>query len=542
MAGTSKLDESALEFADAERMLKLGRKSKNRTCSKCDVTFRVVRDLDRHIKKRKDLSCHHCNKTFCNEFHLSKHLRTINEPKIITKNYNSPIHSKTGFEDDPKFQELLEEKKAYINNFEKRFTNHRVINERINSEFTYYDLDLLLTDLYSRQTNSFKLNLGIGFVRYNLKTAEYAYHYVSSNQLLFEKAIAITNSQDLEKFLKKICDLDLETDAYLKKPSSSWTLAGITNIEIWLYDMKNTPIGQPPKDLPSYIKDSKSIVALIHDGHKPITDNLCFFRCLAMHQGGKRQGLEKRAKTLKKLLENQTGLCFDKGVSISHIPDIERIFEVSVNVHSLQENNHADIIYLSRLKFPVMHLNLYENHFSYIKNFKTYAQRFSCLICDTSFDRVDNLNRHSKTCCNEQQNIYVGGKYKKDHSLFQRLEMAGYYAPKEDRFYHLISSFDMEAFQVKRNEKLKGRDILYKHIPASFSVHSNIPGHTAAQHRQSSGDPQKLIDELISILLLQQETASRIMHEKFEEIFARLDKDIQEAKKKIGPLLGRDKT
>ena len=77
--------------------------------------------------------------------------------------------------------------------------------------------------------------------------------------------------------------------------------------------------------------------------------------------------------------------------------------------------------------------------------------------------------------------------------------------------------------QVKRNEKLKGRDILYKHIPASFSVHSNIPGHTAAQHKQSSGDPQKLIDELISILLLQQETSRGIMHEKFREIFARLD-------------------
>ena len=134
MASTSKPDETALEFADAERMLKRGRKSKNKTCSKCDVTFHQARDLDRHIKKRKDLTCHHCNKTFCNEFHLSKHLRTINEPKIITRNYNSPIHSKTGFEDDPKFQELLEEKKAYINNFEKRFTNHRVINERINSE------------------------------------------------------------------------------------------------------------------------------------------------------------------------------------------------------------------------------------------------------------------------------------------------------------------------------------------------------------------------------------------------------------------------
>ena len=253
-------------------------------------------------------------------------------------------------------------------------------------------------------------------------------------------------------------------------------------------------------DLPSYIRDSKSIIAFVHDGHKPITDNLCLFRCLTLHEGGKRKGLEKRAKMLKIQLENQTGLCFDKGVCISHLPDVERIFQVSINVHSLQEDGHAEVVYLSRLNYPVMNVNLYKQHYSFISKFDSYAKRFSCLICDSTSDRADNLKRHAKTCCNEQQNIYVGGKYKKDLSLFQRLENAGYVVPEGDRFYPLISSFDMEAFQVKRNEKLRGRDILYKHVPASFSVHSNIPGHTAPQHRQSSENPQKLIDELVYIL------------------------------------------
>ena len=36
--------------------------------------------------------------------------------------------------------------------------------------------------------------------------------------------------------MKKVCDLDLETNAYLSKPTSSWTLAGITNIEVWVYE------------------------------------------------------------------------------------------------------------------------------------------------------------------------------------------------------------------------------------------------------------------------------------------------------------------
>ena len=48
-------------------------------------------------------------------------------------------------------------------------------------------------------------------------------------------ASSIANIQDLDKFMKKVCDLDPETNAY-RKPSSSQTFAGITNIEIWVYE------------------------------------------------------------------------------------------------------------------------------------------------------------------------------------------------------------------------------------------------------------------------------------------------------------------
>ena len=61
--------------------------------------------------------------------------------------------------------------------------------------------------------------------------------------------------------------------------------------------------------------------------------------------------LYKGFEILQKQLENKTGLCFDKGVCISHRPEIERIFEVSINVHSLQEDGQADVIYLLRLNY-----------------------------------------------------------------------------------------------------------------------------------------------------------------------------------------------
>ena len=137
----------------------------------------------------------------------------------------------------------MDEKRKYIDNFERKFTNHWIVNRRIEPGYTYKDLDRLLIDICSKQANSFKVNIGLGFVLYNIQTGEYRYHYVSSNNLLFDKAISVTNSQDVERFIKKVCDLDLQTNAYLKKPSSSWILAGITNIEIWIFQMKDIPIG-----------------------------------------------------------------------------------------------------------------------------------------------------------------------------------------------------------------------------------------------------------------------------------------------------------
>ena len=84
------------------------------------------------------------------------------------------------------------------------------------------------------------------------------------------------------------------------------------------------------------------------------------FRCLALHFGGKRQGLERSAKSYKRQLEQATGLCFDKGVCISHIPDIDRIFEVAINVYDLQPDGMADVIYLSKFKYPSLHLNVFK--------------------------------------------------------------------------------------------------------------------------------------------------------------------------------------
>ena len=119
---------------------------------------------------------------------------------------------------------------------------------------------------------------------YHTISETYKYHYVSTNNLLFDKAVSILTTKDISDLMKHIVSLDLATNFYLKKPSSGWVLAGLTNIEYIITELKNVPIGNPDQ-LPAYIKNSKSIHSLTHNKNngKKYEDNKCFFRCLAIH-------------------------------------------------------------------------------------------------------------------------------------------------------------------------------------------------------------------------------------------------------------------
>ena len=200
--------------------------------------------------------------------------------------------------------------------------------------------------------------------------------------MLFDHAITISSLEDLNNFMKKVINLDLATNYYLKKPSSSWVLAGLTNLQICIYRLENTPIGAKVI-LPDYIKDSKSIVAMINSRKtsKPYKDNLCFFRCLAYHFKHGAKGLDRATTKFLHRFEGYMEQSFEKGVNLSHIPLLETCFSTAINVYDLKEDKSVEVIYLSRLSFPgqeAMHLNLYKNHFSYISKLSSYAKKYQC--------------------------------------------------------------------------------------------------------------------------------------------------------------------
>ena len=174
-----------------------------------------------------------------------------------------------------------------------------------------------------------------------------------------------------------------------------------------------------------------------------------------------------------------------------------------------------------------MYLNLYKNNFSYITKYDTSAQRFQCYGCDRIFDQSTHVNRHAEICCTDVEEVYIGGKFKTNDTIFERLEKIGIKVEEKDRYYKYVSTYDYKAIQTPDDEIVHGRNMHFVHVPATFSICSNVPDYKEVVHVVSDGHPQKLVDTMVEIQLKQQKKASEEMRKKFQWVFDKLEEKLQ---------------
>ena len=124
-------------------------------------------------------------------------------------------------------------------------------------------------------------------------------------------------------------------------------------------------------------------------------------------------------------------------------------------------------------------MNLYNDHLSYIKDFKVYAHKYECPSCSMHFKKVVDYKRHINTCTNRTKLKYSGGFFSSDKTIFEELEEYGIIVPPSDRQYEWYSVFDFEALLERvfdnPTEKLSWQQ---KHCPVSVSVCSNVVDNT----------------------------------------------------------------
>ena len=221
------------------------------TCTRCNRKFQSRTKMLQHQKNSVFKDCDLCDKKFCTPADLKNHIiiehRGGQLQSDIDEEYESilkqVINPPTGFEDDDKYKEIVEENRNHIKDKTEVGKFHLTVNKDIRPGFTYDELAQIIVDALQKRGKACKFNIGFGIILQNNVTNEYRYYYVSGNHFLFSKARTISKIDDVKDILKDIYHMNLGEHYYMQRPASAWILVGITNAQFKLFHLGDSILG-----------------------------------------------------------------------------------------------------------------------------------------------------------------------------------------------------------------------------------------------------------------------------------------------------------
>ena len=251
-------------------------------------------------------------------------------------------------------------------------------------------------------------------------------------------------------------------------------------------------------------------------------DNLCLFRCLALHLGREVAALYAEY--------TDTSVHDFAGVTLDDLHKVESNFETNVVVYQLVEIDNgktmAELVRRSPAQYQeTMYVNLHESHYAYIQDIGKYCHSYRCRKCgDSLWKRPWELHRHESTCEAGVNRIYKGGVYRPPSSIFQRLDDEGITVPEALRFYPFRATFDFECFFTGDNLPANSDKLQWsaRHVPLSVSMASNVPGYEPAQCYITDGDSDKLVADMMDHLTAISDAAFESLKPSYESVLDKL--------------------
>ena len=501
-------------------------------CTTCKKSFTRREYLLKHLSRcrPKPVACDVCHSLFGRKDNIDRHKRTVKCRGPPQPGPSAPKRRRIALNEDPVSPPPVESlddelssdlQDAVRENWGSIRTHvvHGPIQTRYNRRLTSLDTRERqgpLRQLFEEQTTSFKLNLSFGFILKNKTTNRLKYYHSSNNCCgrFMEEPALITNRADFDSFLERIREPDILQWAIAQRPNSDWVCEMATNVTFFLNRIVHHPIGCVGINLPDYVKNNKAIIGLEKDHYSAVyRDNLCLFRCLALHLG--REAAALYAEYSDEDVHDFTG------VELDDLYRVETKFKTNVCVYklveTLEETTTAEHVRRSLCQFTdTMYLNLHEKHYSYIRDIKTYSHSYKCSKCGQSlWKNLSLLKRHELTCEGGIRRVYKGGVYRPPSSVFERLDDEGIVVGDSLRYYPYRGTFDFECFFDRHNLPADTKTLQWsaRHVPLSVSVASNVPGHEDAQCYITNGDSNKLVaDMMVHLTAISDTVCSLLCH------------------------------
>ena len=154
------------------------------------------------------------------------------------------------------------------------------------------------------------------------------------------------------------------------------------------------------------------------------------------------------------------------------------------------------------------------------------------MICLILFflQRAWNCRRHSSQCTARTNIMYKGGPYSAPKTLFEKLKEFNIEVPTHLKFNRFRAVFDFESILAPVQKK----NFVFRHIPMSVSVTSNVPGYEKPVTFVNK-DPLQLVRDFLEYLTKISSKQGSMNYGDYGEIIDSLDSKIKqcEAEKNI---------
>ena len=234
---------------------------------------------------------------------------------------------------------------------------------------------------------------------------------------------------------------------------------------------------------------------------------------------------------------NSDWVCSDEdvhdftGVTLDDLAKIEATFKVNVVVYKLDEitdgKTTGELVRRSPCQYiETMYLNLYEAHFSYIKDIRMYGHSYKCSKCEQALWKTpQDLLRHERTCEGGIRRVYKGGVYRPPSSIFERLDDEGIIVEDVLRYYPYRATFDFECYFDMDNVPADSDRVQWiaRHVPLSVSLASNVPGYELAQCYITDGDSDKLVADMMAGLVATSDAAYDLLKPSYGSVLNELE-------------------
>jgi len=233
----------------------------------------------------------------------------------------------------------------------------------------------------------------------------------------------------------------LDTDK-VERPNTKWSFQRWVQVEVKAILVEQPLLGEGR--LPDWLRNKKGMYAL-----DTFDDNMCLFRCIAVHRGVRPDRCTEKAVELAKQFVGASDQQLLHTVEFTELKKVEEKFKLGIRVYEPSEDGTWRLIrqpaHYEAIGIEPMTIGWYGNHAFLIKDINKIANIYACAHCNQQFTNAWNLQRHADRCTSGKTEVICPG------TVVERLQSAyeKAFCPKTNASKGSVDWLEYEA--EKRN-------------------------------------------------------------------------------------------